>query len=100
MTGLPVGLGEPVFSKAKSALIGAVTSVGAVVGATLGDAHHDAQLPGALFHRGVSGSGARAGISSAAHGIQGGITNGERVPLKGVLQAGEHGGLNGHLGAP
>ena len=78
---IPIGLGEPVFHKAKSALIGALTSIGAVVGATLGDAHHDAQLPGKIFHQGVSGSGANAGFSSAANGIQGGITNGQRIRL-------------------
>ncbi|MEM1347051.1 MAG: chorismate synthase [Myxococcota bacterium] len=79
--GLPRGLGEPVFHKAKNLLTNAVMSVGAVVGATLGDAHHDAELPGKLFHQGVSGPGADAGISPAANGIQGGITNGERVRL-------------------
>lgn len=78
---IPRGLGEPVFFKAKSALIGALTSIGAVVGATLGDAHHDAQTPGQLFHKGISGSGKDAGISPAANGIQGGITNGERIRL-------------------
>lgn len=77
----PMGLGEPVFHKTKNMLIGAVTSVGAVVGATLGDAHEDAQTPGSVFHSGVSGAGPRAGISPAANGIQGGITNGERIRL-------------------
>ena len=79
--GCPGGLGEPVFHKAKSALCGALMSVGAVVGATLGDAFEDARTPGALFHSGVSGQGADAGISPAANGIQGGITNGERIRL-------------------
>ncbi len=78
---IPMGLGEPVFYKAKSALIGALTSVGAVVGATLGDAHEDARTPGKQFHKGVSGAGAEAGLSPAANGIQGGITNGQRIRL-------------------
>ena len=79
--GLPMGLGEPVFHKAKNLLIHAVTSVGAVVGATLGQAHEDAMASGADFHQGISGQGPRAGISSAANGLQGGLTNGERVRL-------------------
>lgn len=79
--GLPIGLGEPVFMKAKNLLINAVMSVGAVVGATLGDAHEDAATPGKDFHQGISGQGAGAGISTAANGIQGGITNGERIRL-------------------
>ena len=79
--GCPAGLGEPVFHKAKNLLTGSLMSVGAVVGATLGDAHQDALMPGQQFHKGVSGSGPDAGISPAANGIQGGITNGERIRL-------------------
>lgn len=80
--GLPIGLGEPVFGKAKSRLADALMSVGAVVGVTLGDAPTDATKPGKWFHSGVSGTGADAGISPAANGIQGGITNGERIVLR------------------
>jgi chorismate synthase len=79
--GLPMGLGEPVFQKTKSRLADAVMSVGAVVGVTMGDAVRDAMADGRSFHVGVSGSGPEAGISSAANGIQGGITNGERIRL-------------------
>ncbi len=79
--GCPSGLGEPVFGKAKNLLSNALMSVGAVVGVTLGDAHDDALTPGLRFHSGVSGQGPRAGISDAANGIQGGITNGERIRL-------------------
>lgn len=56
-------------------------SIGAVVGVTLGDAWQDARTPGVEFHKGVSGQGAEAGFSPAANGIQGGITNGQRVRL-------------------
>jgi len=91
--GCPIGLGEPVFRKAKALLPGALMSVGAVVGVTLGDAIEDSRKPGLEFHKGVSGavneSGAsgstspdRAGISPAANGIQGGLTNGERIVLR------------------
>ena len=80
--GVPRGLGEPVFNKAKSALAGALMSVGAVVGVELGTAHADAAARGVDFHSGVSGSGDDAGISPAANGIQGGITNGERIVLR------------------
>lgn len=80
--GLPVGLGEPVFGKAKNRLADALLSVGAVAGVTLGDAPRDAQMRGVEFHQGVSGSGEDAGISPAANGIQGGITNGERIVLR------------------
>lgn len=80
--GCPAGLGEPVFHKAKSRLADALMSVGAVVGVVLGDAVEDAKRPGVAFHAGVSGAGERAGISASAAGIQGGITNGERIVLR------------------
>jgi chorismate synthase len=80
--GLPSGLGEPVFLKAKNVLANAVLSVGAVVGVTLGDAPEDVTMRGVDFHSGVSGSGEDAGISPAANGIQGGITNGERIRVQ------------------
>jgi chorismate synthase len=80
--GLPIGLGEPVFGKAKSRLAEALMSVGAVAGVTLGDAVNDAATDGKSFHSGVSGTGPDAGISPAANGIQGGITNGERIILR------------------
>lgn len=79
--GLPIGLGEPVFYKAKNALASALMSIGAVVGVTLGDAWQDARTPGIEFHKGISGQGPQAGFSPAANGIQGGITNGQRVRL-------------------
>ncbi len=80
--GIPRGLGEPVFLKAKNTLANAIMSVGAVVGVTLGDAPIDVTMAGAEFHSGVSGSGEDAGISPAANGIQGGITNGERIRVQ------------------
>ncbi len=74
--GLPMGLGEPVFHKTKSRLADAMMSIGAVVGVGLGDAPGDARTSGADFHSGSDG------ISSSANGIQGGITNGERIVLR------------------
>ena len=80
--GLPMGLGEPVFYKAKSELAQSLMSVGAVVGVTLGDAVAAASMPGKAFHQGVSGQGSEAGLSPAASGIQGGITNGQRIVVQ------------------
>lgn len=77
--GLSPGLGEPVFWKMKNALADAFMSVGAVVGVGMGDPHQAARISGQDFHTGIAGSGPRAGISPAASGIQGGISNGERI---------------------
>ncbi len=79
ISGVQAGLGEPVFSKAKSKFAAAFMSVGAVIGTTLGDGEKAATLPGKEFHTGVSGEGEEAGVSSSAFGIQGGITNGEEI---------------------
>jgi chorismate synthase len=78
----PPGLGEPVFRKVKALLAQAMMSIGAVVGVSLGDAPADIATRGADFHDGISGDGKNAGLSPAAHGIQGGITNGERIVLQ------------------
>lgn len=79
--GVPMGLGEPVFRKLKNTLCGAMMSVGAVVGTSLGDAAENCKKSGFDFHDGEAGYGPDAGISPATHGIQGGISNGERIRL-------------------
>ena len=79
--GLPKGLGEPVFRKIKNTLADAMMSVGAVVGVSLGDAPANVAKSGFEFHDGEAGYGPDAGISPASNGIQGGITNGERIRL-------------------
>lgn len=78
---VPMGLGEPVFRKIKNTLSNAMMSVGAVVGVTLGDAASDCTKSGFDFHAGKSGYGPECGVSPAANGIQGGISNGQRIRL-------------------
>ncbi len=79
--GAPMGLGEPVFRKLKTTLADAMMSVGAVVGVSLGDAPANAAKGGFDFHDGQAGYGPEAGVSPASNGIQGGISNGERIRL-------------------
>ena len=79
--GVPMGLGEPVFRKLKNTLGGAMLSVGAVTGVSLGDAPKDVTESGFAFHDGEAGYGPGAGISPSSNGIQGGISNGERIRL-------------------
>ena len=82
--GVPAGLGEPVFGKAKSRLAEALMSVGAVVGVGLGDAPAQARARGLEFHEAAVGPGARP--PESANGIQGGITNGQRIVLRAYLK--------------
>lgn len=73
--GVPPGLGEPVFGKAKALLAGALGSIGAVTGVTWGPAQLEERLalPGSRFH---------AGERDVYGGIQGGLATGEPVLLR------------------
>lgn len=82
--GVPAGWGEPVFDKAKSLLAGGLMSIGAVSGVTLGDAFTEALLPGSAFHLAVPD--ASAGTDARSYGIQGGITNGQRIIMRAAVK--------------
>ena len=77
-TGLPIGLGEPVFGKLKSTLASALSGIGAVTGVVWGPADLESQLrrPGTEFHQ------HDAARPDAYGGIQGGLTNGEPLQLR------------------
>jgi len=74
ITGLPVGLGEPVFGKLKGLLAHAMGSIGAVAGVWWGPSDLAAALasPGSQFHQ----------LTGAYGGIQGGLSNGEPVSVR------------------
>lgn len=84
MDGVPAGLGEPVFRKAKSELTSALMSIGAVTGVSLGEAFTEALLPGSAYH--IPVEGAPRGTDVRSYGIQGGITNGERIVLRAAVK--------------
>lgn len=69
ITGLPIGLGEPVFGKIKSLLSSALAGVGTVTGVLWGpdDLLEVLTQPGSVFHQTPESYG----------GIQGGLTNGQ-----------------------
>ncbi|MFZ1729662.1 MAG: chorismate synthase [Bacteroidota bacterium] len=80
LDGVPAGLGEPVFNKAKSMLAAAIMSIGAVSGVAFGDAFSECLLQGSDFHN--AAAGAPDGISLRSYGIQGGITNGQQITMR------------------
>jgi chorismate synthase len=86
VTGLPVGLGEPVFGKLKARLADAFAGVGAVTGVHWGppDLLEALARRGSAFHGQVEAYG----------GIQGGLSNGEpleaRVLFKPPATLGDH----------
>jgi len=81
--GVPAGWGEPVFRKMKSDLAAALMSVGAVIGVALGDSCNEVVLPGSVFHAINPES---SNQSPRSYGIQGGITNGDRITLRAFIK--------------
>lgn len=74
--GAPAGLGEPAFDKLKADLAKAVLSIGACVSFSFGLGEQMAELPGSV----VSANQANFG------GIEGGISNGERMRMNCVFK--------------
>jgi chorismate synthase len=83
VTGLPTGLGEPVFDKTDAMLAHAILSIGATRGIEFGDGFAVAGLKGSQDNDEMSSKGF---LSNHAGGINGGITNGApivfRTPIK------------------
>ena len=83
-TGVPAGLGEPVFYKLDAALAGALMGVGAVKGVEIGDGfaaaracgsqNNDSLLPGGQF------------ASNHAGGILGGISSGQTIVARAAVK--------------
>jgi len=69
--GCPAGLGEPAFSKLKSDLGSAILSIGAVVSFSFGLGEEMANLEGSVISKKKESFG----------GIEGGISNGDRIVL-------------------
>jgi len=70
--GCPSGLGEPAFDKLKADLVKGLFSIGAVVSVSLGRGHEMADILGSEISTDSSNFG----------GIEGGISNGERIFLE------------------
>lgn len=74
VSGLPVGLGEPVFNKADALLAHAIVSIGAVKGIEFGDGFAASLKTGSENNDPMDKNGF---LSNHAGGINGGITNGQ-----------------------
>lgn len=89
-TGLPAGLGEPVFGKFDGRIAGALMCVGAVKGVEIGSGFEAARSRGSLNNDPISPDGF---LSNNAGGILGGISSGQDViarayvkPIPSILQ--------------
>ena len=97
-TGVPAGLGDPVFAKLDAELAKAVFSIGAVKGVELGDGfaaarargseNNDAFAPGATADKARSSAGSSMPPVSTNHagGILGGISTGADIVLRAAFK--------------
>ena len=88
MDGGPAGIGEPVFRKLKSELAAGFLSVGAVCGVEFGDGFGGTTMPGSAFHATRTGAG----------GIQGGLSNAERIVARVACKPASTLGMNATKG--
>lgn len=88
ITGVPAGIGEPVFQKLDSALAGAIFSIGAVKGFEIGDGFEAARATG-LDHNDAfyyDENGQLHKKTNHAGGILGGISDGSDIILRAAFK--------------
>lgn len=80
ITGLPVGLGEPVFDRFQARLAYAMMGINAAKGFEYGEGFHAAEMRGSGHNDAFAWKeGKMRTATNHSGGIQGGITNGEEV---------------------
>ncbi|MDF2543561.1 MAG: aroC [Herbinix sp.] len=88
VTGMPVGIGEPVFDKLDAALARAVMSIGAVKGVEIGDGFHAATRNGSdnndAFYLDQSNQIKKK--TNHSGGILGGISDGSEIILRAAVK--------------
>jgi chorismate synthase len=82
-SGLPAGLGEPVFDKLDADLARAMMSINAVKGVEIGDGFDVVELRGSENADEITPDGFRTNHSG---GILGGISNGDRIVVRIALK--------------
>lgn len=83
ISGVPAGLGEPVFDKLDALLAHAMLSIGAVKGIEFGTGFAAADLRGSEHNDGMRAGGF---LSNHAGGIIGGISNGQEIVFRLVVK--------------
>jgi chorismate synthase len=88
VTGMPAGIGQPVFDKLDADLAKAVMSIGAVKGVEIGDGFASAQHTGSENNDSFyyDGTGKLAKLSNHAGGIAGGISDGFEIVLRAAIK--------------
>jgi chorismate synthase len=83
ITGVPTGLGEPVFDKLEADLGKAILSIGAVKGFEIGEGFKVADMFGSEHNDEMSGSGF---VTNHAGGITGGISTGQEIIFRAAVK--------------
>lgn len=78
-TGVPAGLGDPVFGKLDAQIASAMMGIGAVKGVEIGDGFAAARLKGSEHNDPMDATGF---LSNHAGGILGGISNGNEIVVR------------------
>jgi chorismate synthase len=78
-TGVPAGLGDPVFDKLNATIGAALLSIGGVKGIEFGDGFALAKMHGSQSNDSINSNGF---ASNRAGGILGGISNGENIVVR------------------
>lgn len=88
ISGLPSGIGEPVFEKLDGNLAKAVMSIGAVKGFEVGDGFEAARISGSVNNDcfKADGSGNISKISNHAGGILGGMSDGSDIIFRAAFK--------------
>ena len=88
ITGLPVGVGDPVFEKLDAGLAKAVMSIGAVKGFEIGDGFRAAESVGSVNNDSFcsDGNGAVSKLTNHAGGTLGGISDGSPVVFRAAFK--------------
>ncbi len=87
-SGMPVGIGEPVFNKLDASLAKAVMSIGAVKGIEIGAGFHSAHLTGAENNDAFFSDDKHSVNKRSNHagGILGGISDGSDIILRAAIK--------------
>lgn len=87
VTGMPAGVGEPVFEKLDANLTKAIMSIGAIKGVEIGDGFKVAASTGAENNDGfVSENGVISKLTNHAGGILGGMSDGSPIILRAAVK--------------
>lgn len=82
-SGVPAGIGDPVFDKLDAALAGALMSIGAVKGVEIGAGFRAAAMTGSQNNDSISPTGF---LGNNAGGILAGISNGEPIVARAAIK--------------